>query len=483
MKKYTLTDKIKQYGSESSNALKGGSYSLILTAIVFSILVVINIFANTLPASMTKLDISAAKLYSITSNTKVVVNALEKDVTIYWVVQSGEEDDIIENLLSKYDSLSDHIEVIKKNPDVYPTFTKQYTSSSVPNNSLIVESGEKYRYISIDEIYELEFDYYSYTYVTSGFDGEGVITSAIDYVVSDEFPKIYLLEGHGESELPSTFSEQLDKENVETKQLSLLTVEAVPEDADIVMIYSPASDISSNEKALLADYVDNGGKLLVMAGPAEDNNRENLNSLATDYGVQFNDGIVIEEDSYYYAFQRPYILLPDIASHDVTDSLIQENYYAIMPLSQGMTVTSTNDGTVTELLTTSYYSFSKSAGYDLTTYEREDNDTDGPFALAVSIEDYDGGCILWFSSSEFLTDMYNSYSSGANGDMAMNAVSFLIGDSEAMTIRSKSLYYNYLTISESTSSLLKLLMIGVFPLMYLGTGICVIMKKRSMGNE
>ena len=38
-----------------------------------------------------------------------------------------------------------------------------------------------------------------------------------------------------------------------------------------------------------------------------------------------------------------------------------------------------------------------------------------------------------------------------------------------MAIRSKSLNYNYLTISESTSSLLKVLMIGIVPLAYLAS--------------
>ena len=38
----------------------------------------------------------------------------------YWIVQSGKEDSVLDNLLSKYASLSDHIQVIKKNPDVYP---------------------------------------------------------------------------------------------------------------------------------------------------------------------------------------------------------------------------------------------------------------------------------------------------------------------------------------------------------------------------
>ena len=63
---------------------------------------------------------------------------------------------------------------------------------------------------------------YSYTYNTS-FDGEGAITSAIDYVVNAEQPKIYLLEGHGESELPSTFRQQLERDNMLLESLSLLT--------------------------------------------------------------------------------------------------------------------------------------------------------------------------------------------------------------------------------------------------------------------
>ena len=104
-------------------AAKGGSYSLAVTAIVLAILIAVNILASVLPTSVTKYDITSTNLYSVTSSTKVVVNALEKDVTIYWVVQADEEDEVIENLLGKYESLSPHITVTKKNPDVFPTFT------------------------------------------------------------------------------------------------------------------------------------------------------------------------------------------------------------------------------------------------------------------------------------------------------------------------------------------------------------------------
>lgn len=469
---------------KNRNAFRGGSYSLTISVVVLAILVVVNIFASALPTAVTKYDISASKLYSITSNTKVVVNALEQDVTIYWVVQSGQEDAVIENLLGKYDSLSDHIQVVKKNPDVYPTFAEQYTDETVMNNSLIVECGERSRFIGYDDIYVQEADIYSYSYNTS-FDGEGAITSAIDYVVSEELPQVYILEGHGEADLPASFQEQIEKENIETNTLSLLTVDAIPEDADCVMIYAPESDISQEEKDLLADYAADGGKLFVAAGPVQDGILENLYGLLADYGVTANEGIVVESDrSYYNGLLRlgPLAPLPDLHSSPITDSLIEENYHPTMPVSLGLTVDGDSDG-VTQLLTTSDMAYSKLAGYGMADYEKEEGDIDGPFALAVSIDTAGEGKIVWFTSSYFLDDMYNATSSGANANLGMNALSSLIGETEAMAIRSKSLNYNYLTISESAASLLKVAMIGVFPLLYLGIGIWVVLRRRRLQNE
>ena len=185
----------KASGKKEANgklALRRGSYSLVLSLVVLAILIVVNILVSVLPKTLTKLDISAQKLYSITSSTKVVVNNLQKDVTIYWIVQADQEDDILENLLEKYDSLSQHITVEKKNPDVYPQFAAQYTDETVENNSLIVVCGTKSRYIPFSDIYLSDIDYNTYTEVKS-FDGEGCITSAIDYVQSDKLPIIYVL--------------------------------------------------------------------------------------------------------------------------------------------------------------------------------------------------------------------------------------------------------------------------------------------------
>ena len=461
-----------------SLAMKGGSYSLAITAIVLAILIVVNIFVSIMPSAWTKFDISSSKLYSITSNTKAVVNNLQQDVTIYWVVQADMEDSIMENLLGKYESLSGHIDVVKKNPDVFPTFTEKYTDEQVPNNSLIVESGERYRYISYNDIYLMESDMYSYSYTTD-FDGEGAITSAIDYVVTEDLPQLFVLQGHGEGDLPATFADAIEKENIETVALSLLAVDEIPEDADAVLIYAPQSDLAQQEAEMLMDYTDNGGKLIVIAGPVESGELTNLNSVLNHYGVTVTEGIVVESDRNYYAFGYPYVLMPDMNSHAITDPLIEDRYYPILPIAQGLDVSGAT-ADATELMTTSSLSFSKIAGFDLDTYEYEDGDIEGPFTLGVAITTENNGQLIWFAASDFLDDMYNAYSSGANVDLAMNAVSSLMGEREAIAIRSKSLNYNYLTISDSTSSTLKLLMIGVFPLMYLAMGIFVIITNRKV---
>ena len=214
----------------------------------------------------------------------------------------------------------------------------------------------------------------------------------------------------------------------------------------------------------------------------EEGSLDNLYSLLSYYGVTAVEGIVVEGDRQRYAFQSPYLLLPEMASSEITDPLMGENYYAILPIAQGLD-TSGAAGTVTPLLTTSAASFSKPAGYDITTYEKEEGDIDGPFALGVMVDTGNDGQIVWFTSADFLGDLYNAYSSGANGDLAMNALSALIGQREAIAIRSKSLNYNYLTISASTASLLKTVLIGVFPLIYLGIGILVVLKRRREQNE
>ena len=478
--------RFRQLAAENKQALttrtaKVGGYSVLLALIVLAILVAVNVLFSVLPSKYTQFDISAAQLYSLTSDTKVVATNLDKDVTIYWITQAGKESTVLDKLLDRYQDLSDHITVVKKDPDTYPTFAQQYTDETVVNNSLVVECGDKNRYISYDDIYKVDTtSYYTTGSVSQSFDGEGQITSAIDYVVSDELPKIYLLSGHGEGALSDTFSDELTRSNYETvSDFSLLNVDEIPEDCDTLLINAPTSDISKEELTMLRSYVQGGGKLMVLSGPQKSTALTNLDSLLVDYDVTITEGVVVDTDRDHYAFTAPYVLMPDIESSDITDPLTEASSHVIVPIAQGLTVGSGSGATA--LLTTSDDAVSKAAGCAMTTYDKEDGDTDGPFTLAVSIEDSAaGGKIVWVSTDYLLDDMYNSYSSGANLDFVMNSLSWMIGENDAVSIRAKSLNNSYLTISSSSATVLKVVMMGVIPACFLLLGIDELLRRRRM---
>ena len=212
------------------------------------IIIVINLIVGEIPSKYSQIDISDEKLYSIGDQTKSLLKDLEKDVTIYQIAQSGSEDETIKNLLQKYKDESDHIKVEQKDPIVNPKFVSEYTSDQLSTNSLIVVCGDRNKVVEYNNLYESSMDYSTYSYSTTGFDGEGQITSAIAYVTSENLPILYELEGHGEGELASAIQEAIEKSNIEIKALNLLTEGSVPENADCLLINSPSSDISEDEK-------------------------------------------------------------------------------------------------------------------------------------------------------------------------------------------------------------------------------------------
>ncbi len=461
-----------------------GGYSIAAVLIVIAIAVAVNYFAAALPAGATQLDMTANRLFSLSEQTKQLVGGLSKDVTVYWVARSNHEDATLSKMLDLYDGLSGRLTVEKKDPDVNPTFVKQYADTA-EDNSLIVVCGDRSTLVGADEIYVNDYSHYytDYTYDTS-FAGESALTSAVSYVTSDDLPKAYLLEGHGEAALADVFANAVKKDNVTTAQLSLLSLEAVPEDADCVIINAPTSDISADEKDRLLTYLQGGGTMLLITSPPKDADMTNLYALMAEYGAAAADGIVLEGDSNHYAWGAPHYLLPTLASHEITDPLIKGNYYVLLPVAQGLTVSDTlADGlTVTKLLTTSDSAFSKLDGYDMKNYDKADGDIAGPFALGLAIDKaLENGLetkIVWFSSGALLDETANTQVSGGNLNLFVNALNFMCEQVNNISIRSKSLDAERLTIPSGTVSLLSVLMVGLIPLAYLGVGIVQAVRRK-----
>lgn len=474
----------KEKMSLNKKYLRNGSYSTLLIVIFVAIVVVINMIVGKLPSKYTQIDISDQQLYSIGDETKKVLNNLDKDVTIYQIAQSGSEDETISNLLQKYADESKHVKVELKDPVVSPKFVSEYTSDQVSSNSLIVVCGDRNKVVNYNDMYESTMDYNTYSYQTTGFDGEGQITSAIAYVTTENLPVLYTLEGHGEKELDSTIKEDIEKANMEIKTLNLISEGSVPDDAACLLIDSPSSDISEDEKTALLDYLENGGKAMVFSDYTE-STLTNFAAVLENYGVKAADGIVFEGDNQHYGMQMPYYLLPTVNSTDASSETASSGYYIIMPYAQGIQKLDDVRDTVTveDILTTSDSAYSKT-NLQSETLEKEEGDVEGPFALGVSIkEDVEDGKktqIIYYSSSYIMDSQMNQLVSGGNEKLVTESLNSMVSTEETTTVSipSKSLEVSYLTISDYDASFWKICTIGLIPGIFLVAGFVIWFKRR-----
>ena len=467
----------------TSRSTKSGSYSVLITAAVIAIAVVLNLIVNKLPADYTQFDISSAKLFTLSTQTEDLVSGLQQETTVYWVVQSGTEDSTIEHLLDRYQALSSNLTVSKIDPVINPTFVSEYTDEKISNNSLLVVSGTRSRYVPYDSIYLVDLSaYYQTGSYTQEFDGENALTSAIDYVVSDTVPVAYTLTGHGEFSFDDSFSAQITNQNIELRELDLLTAGGIPEDCSSLFLCSPKTDLSDVETEMLSAYLKQGGHLFLVTDFTR-SETPNLDALLADYGVSPVSGMVIETDGNHTLQDYQHYILPDLGSHTITDPLTENGYRVLTAFSQGLQVSSDlRDGlTVTSLLTSTDKSYSKVAGVNLTTFVKEDGDIDGPFTLAAAIsEEVDNGTtqIVWITSSYLFDSQLNNAVSGANYDLLLNSIGWLCDRESAISIHSKNMISENLLVPDSAVTLLSLVLVLLIPLALLITGIVITVKRR-----
>lgn len=483
-KKKHKPDPKKLVGTISKKHIKNGSYSMAMAAIFIVIVVVINMIVGAIPSKYSQIDVSSSKLYTIGDETKKVLKALDKDVTIYQIAQSGSEDDTISNLLKRYKDESKHIKVEVKDPVVNPKFASEYTTDDLAANSLIVVCGDRNKVISYNDMYSTSVDYNTWQQTTTGFDGEGQITSAIGYVTSEDLPIMYTLSGHGEKDLDSSFKEDIQKANIDIKELNLLTEGKVPDDADCLMIVSPTSDISEEEKTEILDYLEAGGKAMIFSDYTQDD-LPNFDAVLASYGVKRAEGIVFEGDSQHYGMQMPYYLVPTVNSTDASSEAASAGSYVLAPYAQGIQKTDDVRDTVTidSILTTSDQAYSKT-NMQSSQIEKEDDDVNGPFDLGVAIteklDDDKETQIVYYSTANLMESQVNQMVSGGNEKLLLESLSWMTStdESSSVSISSKSLQSTSLTVTDYDAAFWKICTIGLIPGVFLVAGFLIWLRRR-----
>lgn len=488
MKKLTLP-KFKIKEDLKSRTFRVGTYSAFISLAALAIVVVINLLAAELPASVMKKDLTAEALFSISEQTEKLVSELEEDVTIYHIAETGEEDMVISEMLDRYAELSDHVKVVNKDPIVSPGFTAGYTDETVYSNSLIVESAKRCKVVPYPDIYVTEYDYSSYFTTGSAsssttYEGENALTSAIDYVTSSVLPKVYALTGHGETALDAYFTDAIRDGNIELSELSLLSLETVPNDAGAVMIINPTSDISESEKDMLVEYMEGGGNILLFTDYLyAPSSFPHLAAVTAAYGLEAEEGLVIEGDDNLHLRGYNYYLLPQIGDADLTAPLKEGGYYALLPFAHGIRESESYRSSlkITPILSTSSSSYAKTGLSEGDSIEKAAGDAEGPFMVgALASETYNEvtSSLIWYSSTQVLDESLDSYVSGGNLSLLLNSINAVCDRAESITITGKAMEYSFLTMTSAQVTRMSIIVIGVLPLACIIAGVVVFVKRK-----
>lgn len=479
---FTVQSIQKRRWSIGTGKLKLGVFSIGMIAVNIAIVVVVNLVVLALPEKYSSVDMTKEKLYTITKDTKNFLKDMDEDITIYVLSAKDSlksQDKTLYQTLENYKDESSHIKIVYKDPKVYPQFYSNYTDNAPSANSLIVESAKRSKVIDYSELYETSTDYTTYSQKTTGYDGEGQITSAISYAVNDNMPVIYQITGHGETELSSAYTATLSKANMNLKQLTLLKEDAVPDDAAAIIINGPTEDFSKDDAAKISDYLKSGGKAFISAGYTE-KELTNFESVLTEYNLSLAKGIVVETDANGY-YQSPFYLLPEVGYTEWTSDVV--NGYIFAPYCKGITHPESEDGEdadikYTDLLTTKASAFAKSDVANMNSIDKEEGDVDGPFSIAVEVEkkiDDDHTTQLFvFASTEMFTDNADQMVAGSNSKLFSSCIkSFCASDDgdANIVIPVKEYETAKITVSAMKVILCAVAFVILLPVVLIGTGI------------
>ena len=459
--------------SFTSRQFKSGAYSSVITVIVIALVVVVNMVFNKLDLST---DLTSDSLFTLTKDSQKVLKDVKDDITIYYMVTKGEEQDYIKRVIKQYNKVSDHIKVVTKDPVVYPNFSRKYVDDAVSDNDVIVvdETTGAAKYVSSDEmLYSDQYSYYTSGSSEQYLDVEGQITSAIQNVLSTDKKKIYVVTGHDEQSISDSLSKTLEKMNVDVEDISLVTQKKVPDDCSLLIEYGPQSDLRDSEKTVIMDYLKKGGTAILMPGYVE-KETPNIDEILDYYGMSIQKGIIYEGVGHYENYLN--WIVPTINTDADVMSKFDDKDYVVIGSSQSIKEQKAsslrNSLKLTDILTTSKQSLLKKDPSSQNT-DKEKGDLSGPFATGVYAEETvdDGTTKLTVIATNEVQD-----------DLMQNVISGMLGDSKNGTtntsIEAKSLSYSTITMSAGSAIVWSVVLVILVPLALLLTGFAIWFTRR-----
>lgn len=472
--------------------IRYGGYGALLTLVVIAITIVLNIVVTNLNL---KIDTTSEKIYSLTDTTKEVTKDIKDPINLYVLEETGKETSWLQEILMKYTKLNNNINVIYKDPILYPTFGNDYLKrsnqnlSSIMPSSIIVENQTSGKFKIVPPT---EFVQSTGTDSGNGITVESAITNAIGYVLNDKDGMLYYTTGHQETELSSCFTDACERVNLSTSPLNLLTDEMPDPANSSLIIYSPHSDFTKEEVDKVIDYMTAGGKAMIfMDIDASPSDLPTFSGLLDYYGVAHQQGMAVETNSNNMASMYPTFLIPNKGDHTVLSNMSSNSSLIVLPNASGFEAV-TNARTslrITPLLTTSDDAFLRT-DLNNSSSTKQSGDLDGPIALAYAIEDTETGIkdasgetdhtkMIVIGNTYGFSDKYVQVSATGNESFISSCLGWLLSVDTNYAIEAKTEdTYALRTISSTTALLIEALIVIVIPLIVIVLGIIVCIRRR-----
>lgn len=292
---------------------RGARYTggaLTLVGVAAGLVVAVNVAAHRYDKQW---DLTITQRHSLSAQTISVLQGLDKSVTIhaFFTLQSMGEEQLLKDLLEKYQAHTTLITVEWHDPESDPIVARQFEITSA-YGTVILQSGE--------EKQRLE----------SAFDEEAV-TNALIRLASGKDHIVCFSEGHGEFDPDSDAPDiglsgaivKLEGQNYTVKKVNLLREAGVPADCEMLVAAAPQSDWMPAEREMVAAYVAGGGSFVLMTDPML------ADGLAADmsrYGIAVGNDAVLEQNPKY-----------QLLGGDMSYILLDKDSFDMHPLTEPIT--------------------------------------------------------------------------------------------------------------------------------------------------
>ncbi|HSR67349.1 MAG TPA: GldG family protein [Acidobacteriota bacterium] len=310
-------------------------------------------------------------------------------------------------------------------------------------------------------------------------DNEERITAGVLQVTQVETKAAYFLVGHGERDLDDLRAEgfrmaadALRAQRYQVRTLSLMQVQAVPEDARVLIAAGPQVDFQPRETDLLRDYLDNGGCLMIMVDPLTD---FRMDDFLGAYGLALGGDLLLDETAASPVLGSIAPLAIVDRAHPVTRPIYGN--YLVFPRAQSVQRRESRLGYGTYgLASTSPRSWSESEVNTAPYSFDSEEDRRGPHFVAAAAS-LPPSRLLLVGDSDFAANAY--FGEYRSGDFFVLAVQWLMGDAESLKIPPRSEVDRRFRITLGGLRALRWTLLAGLPLLPLLAGLWVWRRRRA----